>query len=109
MELNELRLRIYLAKGSCWIGLVSPVKLDADALKQCLEAFVNQRRSAGITWAFAESPQEVLPLDVLGFQKCVRLVEGMRSKLDIPKLFIEEYAAHVDFCFHCIMLCSHQT
>lgn len=77
-------IRVHLGTGSCYLILVSPVKLKADGLKRCLEDFVKERRCSSFAWAFAQSVEAVPAY--AGFQKLVHLVEDLRSEMQIPFL-----------------------
>ena len=86
------QLRMYLLKGSCWLILVSPVKLNSNGLMSCLEKFVEEKTCSSAAWAFAQSPQEMPHFAAPGFLILVQWVEGLREetemekKIQIPKL-----------------------
>ncbi|CAK9111879.1 unnamed protein product, partial [Durusdinium trenchii] len=79
-------IRVHLGTGSCYLILVSPVKLKADGLKRCLEDFVKERRCSSFAWAFAQSVEAVPAY--AGFQKLVHLVEDLRSEMQIPNVVL---------------------
>ena len=81
-------IRIYLARGSCWIIFLSPLKLNAEVLKQCVEEVVDQRRLRSSRWAFANTAEVAPRFAAPGFYKLARLVERLRrvKGIVIPKL-----------------------